>query len=194
MTPYVRANESGEIVDTGVVATETDLPEGFIVGVGHRLTHYVSGTELQEYTGEQRATKAQKVPGHKWSNVTMSWVSSETLGQARARKWEWAKSERERLELSPITVGAHTYDADQKSQSKIAGAVQMAVLVGGTFSVDWTLSDNSAVTLGQSDVISLGLAVGARTAGLWATSRTLRTAIETATTIAEVDAITWPSE
>lgn len=117
------------------------------------------------------------------------------LEAAQAAKWEEIKRRRRAEELSPITCQGYVYDADEDSQSKLAGAVQIAAIsmgAGQPFSIEWTLSDNTAVTLDAAGMLAVGLALGARTSALYAYARTLRTQIFTQSySLADVAAVAW---
>lgn len=59
------------------------------------------------------------------------------------------------------------------------------------FSIDWTLANNTARNLSAADLANVGAALGMHVAAQHAKARTLRSQIEAATTVAEVDAVTW---
>jgi len=87
------------------------------------------------------------------------------------------------------------FDASQTSQARIQGAIQLATIAASQnqpFEVTWTLADNTAILLTTSELISVGLSAGTHVITAHTIGRNLRAAVENATTIAEVDAITWP--
>lgn len=59
------------------------------------------------------------------------------------------------------------------------------------FTVDWTLANNSVRNLNAADLANVGAALGMHVAAQHAKARLLRSQIEAATTVAEVDAVTW---
>jgi len=190
---------TGEI--TGAFTSDDEsliynVPTGDSVVLGdynHLLGYIVEG-QFVEYSAEQVALKAQRPPHRaSWSNSAMAWVDERNLEQVRADRWEAVKAARAISEFSPITVDGNTYDADQDSQIKIAGSVQAASLLDTAFSTDWTLADNSVVTLTGPQMIAVGLAVAARTSRLFWQARALRTQIAAAATIEGVLAVVWPS-
>ena len=114
--------------------------------------------------------------------------------------WEKAKSLRD----YHINKGAPTpfgyVDSDEAARSNISGAVLGAVIAktnSATYSVTWTLLDNSVVTLTADEMTQLGLAVLTHVNSCHEKARQLRVSIESATSMAELLAIDvnvgWPS-
>lgn len=122
-----------------------------------------------------------------WNN---GWVDERSLQEYKDAKWEEMKAERQAQEFSTVTYNGNVYDADALSQQRIQGAAQLAVL-DANISVDWTLLDNSVVTLTAAEIIGLGIALGVHVTAAYNRGRTVRVEVESATTKAEVDAITW---
>jgi hypothetical protein len=99
---------------------------------------------------------------------------------------------------APTPFGA--VDNDDSSKIKINGAVTMAMLAvqqSAAFSVDWTMADNSVVTLDAPSMMLMGEAAGQYVAAIHERARVLKEQIEAATTMAELDAIDieagWPT-
>jgi len=93
-------------------------------------------------------------------------------------------------EFGGFTWDGSPFDSDAISQSRIQGAVQLAATAPG-FTIDWTLANNSVRNLSAADLANVGAALGMHVATQHAKARTLRSQIEAATTVAEVDAVTW---
>ena len=121
-----------------------------------------------------------------------AWVDQRTMDQRRAAKWIDVKAWRAAAEFSPLTVGAYTFDANQESQQKIAGSVQLALMAPITWTTDWTLTDNTVCTLTRAEMVNVGVALGQRTGAIYSTARALRVQIDAASTSAELAAIVWP--
>ena len=101
---------------------------------------------------------------------------------------ERINSERDALNEAPITFGGHEFDGDARAQKSVQGAYSMATLAlvtSQSFSVDWVLLNNAIVTLDANAVIGLGQALAARTSYLIQTARTMKDAVEAATTRAD---------
>lgn len=114
--------------------------------------------------------------------------------KARAEKWKQIKAARELAELDVFTWNGHQFDGDLNATRRINGAVTLALVamtLGEPFTIDWTLADNSMITLSGPDMLAVGVALGQSAGGAHARAAALRTQIQSATTQAELDAISW---
>lgn len=120
----------------------------------------------------------------------------EALASAKAAKRHGVKQLREMAESAGCMTATGRVDSDPESQRKVAGAVQMAMIVGDDFSIDWRMQDNSIVTLGRAGMIAMGLAVGQHVSACQAHKNVLDGLIDDADTIEELAAIDigtgWP--
>lgn len=110
----------------------------------------------------------------------------------RVEVWAAVKAQRDAKEFGPFSWGALTFDGDAESKSRLslaAMAAQAAIASGQSWVVDWTLADNSTVTLSAADVIGVVQAMGANITAAHQAARIKRAAIEAAQTIEELDAI-----
>lgn len=136
----------------------------------------------------------QPSPTHVFDYSLKQWVDPRTLDERKAQAWERIKAARELEEFGVFTWGGGTFDCDQISQQRIQGAAQLASLAmaaGQPFSIDWTMADNSTMTLGASDMIGVGMAMGAHINACHTKSRLLRNQINAAASAEEIEAITW---
>lgn len=132
------------------------------------------------------------------SNGVLQWVDARALADVKVTAWGAIKAERERRLAGTFTHAGNTYDIDPVN---IAGAsidAREAVLAGEAlplgigWSQMWVLPNNTTVTLTANQMISVGRACKTAVSNLWATSQYLRGQIDAATTIPQVEAITWP--
>lgn len=117
------------------------------------------------------------------------------MPEARVEAWSRIKAARESVEFGPFVLGVHTFDGDSESQRRIQGAAQLATLAQATgqpFSIDWTLADNTQVTLTAAEMIGVGVALGHHVNEAHGIARTLRAQIDAATTPEQLEAIQWP--
>ena len=136
----------------------------------------------------------QPSPAHEWNWATKQWAYD--IEEGRAQAWSRIKSARESVEFGAFVWDGHTFDGDSESQRRIQGAAQLATLAQATgqpFSIDWTLADNTQVTLTAAEMIGVGVALGQHVNGAHGIARTLRTQIDAATTPEELEAIQWPA-
>lgn len=191
---------TGEILAAGEIEHMRDV-QG--IGYDARASHnpadgYYTQGEFREYSREQRAVKQQRARSSywRWSNERMQWEDLRTLDEHKAKHWAQIKAARDAAEFGSFDWDGSRFDSDALAQARIMGAVQMAVLAaaaGQQFAIDWTLQDNTVRTLTGSDMIAVGLALGAHVGRQHAIGRQLRARVMAATTAAEVAQIVWPS-
>lgn len=117
------------------------------------------------------------------------------ISTVKARAWAGIKYVRGVLEFGGFTWDNSAFDSDAQAQARIQGGVQLATIAAANnqpFSIDWTLADNSVRTLSSTEMVTVGFALAAHVQAVHTTARTLRSQIEAATTVAEVEAVTWP--
>jgi hypothetical protein len=142
-----------------------------------------------------------RVPGDFWGpKLRFHWARGDwddvrSLAEAKLSKWADIKAERAAREYGTYTTpqGA-VFDIDAQSQVRLQNAYSLAVdakAAGQPFSIEWTLANDSVVTLNANQMIALGKAVFSHINDLHATARDARQQILAATTVAEVEAIAW---
>jgi hypothetical protein len=124
-----------------------------------------------------------------------------SLSSAKAAKWQEIKAERAArvYTLTPlmVTSGGLTWPVDIRNAEdyqNVAGSAQVAALIGSdspTPQWPWTGADNETVLLDPAQVIDMGLAVAFHRSAVYAVARTVRALIDSAATVAEVQAIEW---
>lgn len=116
----------------------------------------------------------------------------ETLQEAKARKRAEILRARDLQEYGTFTYDGKVFDADIKSTVRINGAFNLSQIGGGPpFSVQWTLADNSVVTLNAAQVMGLGQTLGQHVQTVHAKGRALNAQIDAAATVDQVNAINW---
>lgn len=117
---------------------------------------------------------------------------SGTLDTARTRAWARIKQARALAETADFAWDGALYQADK---DRITGATQQALLAqaaGQPYGIDWTLSDNTQVTLDAAGMVAVGAALGAHVAKAFAIALQLRRQIAAATSFDALEAIVWP--
>jgi hypothetical protein len=162
-----------------------DTATGAIV----RIAHSLDGIDM---TGFEALPPPEgfdpMMPAHRRENG--AWVANLTWHRRQA--WERIKAARDQAENGGCATPLGRVDTDPLSRDRISGAVQMAMIVGAAFSIDWTMEDNGAVAHNQAAMIALGLAVGQHVGAVHATARALRVLIDAAATVEQLEAIEWP--
>ncbi len=119
--------------------------------------------------------------------------ASGTLADAQARQWAAIKAERDRRLHGTFECLDHTFDVDCVNVAGAALDALIAKLNNQDVAQLWVLADNTAATFDADQMIAIGRACKSYVGELWAISQALRAQIEAATTVAEVEAVTWPS-
>lgn len=172
----------------GMANAQLGVGEDFIEGRWPDDLYYIEG-----YAPTPIPTRPSN--HHQFNWAIKQWEDPRTLVDHKAAKWAEVKAAREAVEFGAFAWDGSMFDCDQISQQRIQGAAQLATLASMTsapFSIDWTLADNTVRTLNATDMIAVGMALGAHINVQHATSRTLRAQIDAATTLAEVQAVAWP--
>jgi hypothetical protein len=135
-----------------------------------------------------------------WTVVDANTNDPRTLAERQADLWEAVKAKREIIETGTAPTPSGAVQIDEQSKLKINGLVTMAMLAdqqAQPFSEDFTIADNSVVTLDAAATIAMGVAVGQFVSDTYARARELRDAIEAATDVANLEAIDidtgWPT-
>lgn len=132
---------------------------------------------------------------HVWDWESLSWADP-NLDTAKAAAWEAIKLQRGKVEKGGFEWSGYKFDSDAVSQQRIQGAVQLAQMALAAnvvaWSIDWTLFDNSVVTLDATDMVNVGLALGMHVSTVFNISRELREQIYSASTLQSLNTIKWP--
>lgn len=114
-----------------------------------------------------------------------------TLEEIKGEQWQLIRKERNTREFGKLEYNGNLYDIDSVAQSRIQGAVQL-VSLDNTQTLEWTLADNTSVTLNATDVIGLAVALANHVNNCHSIARELRARIENAQTAEAVQQIQWP--
>lgn len=115
-----------------------------------------------------------------------------SLDELKANKITELKSIRDTKEVDDIQVNGYPYDYDEKARERINAAIIALDLTGGT--ITWTLADNTDKEVSANDLRFVIAMVAQRSNVLHTQYRHLKEAVNAATTISEVDSISWPEE
>lgn len=139
------------------------------------------------------------VPPRPSENHTFNWVSKQwedrrTLADRKKQKRAEIVKDRDALEFGGFEWGGYRFDSDQISQQRIQGSAQLAMAAkaaGQPFSIEWTLADNSVVTLDGDQMLAVGLAMGQHIQAAHSKSRMIKQQIDQAQSKEELESITW---
>ena len=110
----------------------------------------------------------------------------EELKQQKIQELKW---ERDRKEVEPIAYNGHTYDYDDKARDRINAAIIALDLQGEKASIEWTLADNSNITVTANDLRVVIGAVAVRSNALHVAYRTAKEKVEVCESEQELEKI-----
>ena len=114
------------------------------------------------------------------------------LDDVKAAKISELKSIRDAKELEPVQYIDHLYDFDVKSFDRINAAIIALDQTQGT--IGWTTADNSVVEVNADALRGVIASAAIRSNALHVIYRELKEAVNAATTVSEVESISWPEE
>lgn len=165
-----------------------ELPGCHVVEVDHTVTMpaYFDGKEVLP-------VPTPPAEWYEWNWQSKAWEFD--LNSAKEAAWLLIKANRNGREFGPFSWSGHVFDGDIDAQRRINLAVlgaQVALGSGQPWTVDWTLADNSFVTLSAADMVGVAEAMGASINAAHDWARGLRIQIDAASTIEELEAA-WPA-
>ena len=171
--------------DSSEIETYMSINNGYeyIVGGGGLEDRYFDGLVMQ-------VIPTRPSPNHVFNYVTKQWEDPRTLLDLKESQWHSIKQARALAEYAGFTWNGSVFDSDAISQNRITGAVTLAQL-SPSFTIDWTLADNTVRTLNQVEMFQVGAALGTHVQTQFAKGQLLRVQIEAATTKEAIEAITW---
>lgn len=111
------------------------------------------------------------------------WIDPRSLDQIKDQKWSEVKAERETAEYGGFSFLGHIFDSDITSQSRIITASELGA------DVEWTLKDNSIVSLNAEQLKGLRIALAQHVSSCHTRSRIARQLIYDSENIEQIDSI-----
>lgn len=111
------------------------------------------------------------------------WVDPRSLDQIKDQKWSEIKEERETAEYGGFSFLGHIFDSDITSQSRIITASEIGA------DVEWTLKDNSIVSLDAEQLRGLRIALAQHVSNCHSRSRIARQLIYDSESIEQIESI-----
>ncbi len=129
---------------------------------------------------------------HTWSWQTGSWVVD--INDLRRLRRDEVNAWRNDREFSPFVSGGMLFDADADAQRRLqlaALSAQQSVMDGviPEPTIDWTLADNTTITLTATQLLAAAQAMGSSINAAHQAARTLKMQIEAASTAEQLMAI-----
>lgn len=145
-------------------------------------------------SGRHYSQPTKPTPHHTFNWQTKQWLDPRTLQDLKDAKWAVIKQARDAAEFSTFTYNDMVFDGDLDAQRRLASYISVsksAIAAGQPFSADFTLADNSLVTLSAQDFVGIELAKVQAVAAAFSHGAMLRNQIELATVVAELTSIAW---
>lgn len=150
-------------------------------------THYI-------VAGVPVAFAPAPTPHHTFDWSSKLWTDPRSFQDLQAAKWADIKASREAAIGAPLATPYGTFDCSLPVQKNITDAVlllQTLASLGTPATIDFTLANNTTVTLTTAQMVTVGLLMGQRVQIAHITARARRVSIEAATTMGELASITW---
>jgi hypothetical protein len=129
---------------------------------------------------------------YEFNHESSEWVFSQELFESeKVKKKRYFSNKRDQEELAGFFAFNKRFDSDEKSIRRINLVVSAADAFGETFSIEWTCSDNSVITLSYEMIKSLPMIMAQYGNTLHVYCRLLKDQVDIATTPEELAAITW---
>lgn len=191
MTTAVMYNSEGMITGVRSGNSRGVLADAVASGQSYLLTE--DDVDLDQFyvnVGTSEVVQYPEKPSeaHVFNFTSYAWELD--LTEAKSLAWKRIKRDRNAEEFSTFEWNSHTFQCDERSQSRIVSAVQRAQL-DSTLTMVWTLADNSTVSLNATELKQVGQALSSHIDACHVKARGLRTQINAAETEAELDLITW---
>lgn len=119
---------------------------------------------------------------------------SGTIESRRDLAWERIKRARDAAEAADFEYDGHVYQANKLNVAGAALAAKIASDMGATPTFRFTLSNDTPIDLTAEQMMNVGLALTAKIEAVHERGRNKRASVYSATTQAQLDAITWFSE
>jgi len=183
---YAKFNENGEretsIVFSVHYATEEELQlyldQGFEPITDNEQSEYASGKYIRGENGKPVEKTPVVVPLERLKEIKKNQINVE----------------RNTREQSVFLFRGKAYDANKDSVQRTSIAAQNALVAkvtGAPFAVNWTLADNTAVTLDADGMLGVSQALATHSATVHGIARELKVLVDAAETPEELESIAW---
>lgn len=118
-------------------------------------------------------------------------IPAPALEELKAQKITEFKAIRDTKEVEPISYQGYRFDYDDKARDRINSAIIALDVMGDGKTIEWTLADNTNVTVTANDLRGVIANVAVRSNQLHVKYRELKERIEKCNTKEELDSIKW---
>lgn len=187
---YTIVTSDGEVVRHGKAVVLPEPPQGCL-----RLIGVLPPNAPSYWDGEVFILKPPPPSAnHIFDYTTKQWVDPCTLDDHKSAKWKEIKRQRDVAEFATFTYNNMEFDGDLDAQRRLTAYISVSkssIAAGQPFEAEFTLANNTNVTLTAQDFVGIELAKVQAVAATFNHASTIRDQIDAATTVQEVEAITW---
>lgn len=176
---------------SGGFADGVTIADSLVFNIPEGISHEDAMATLYVTDGELRSRSPQPSGLHRFHKDTLTWGVD--LDRLRYHLVQEAKKGRDAAEFAPFTYNGMTFDGDldaQRRLSVLVSAAKSAIAAGYSFTKDFTLADNTVVPLTAEDFVGIEMAKLWQVDVAFQEYRLKKAAIEAATTLEELEAIT----
>jgi hypothetical protein len=137
------------------------------------------------------AIPARPSSAHVWNWTTKVWEDPRTLADHKANKIISLKSQRDLFLNSGFVWSGSTFDSDPVSQTRLLG-LRVNAQNNPSMVEQWRLANNTWRSLSATDALAVWDAFETHMRSAFQTFATLEAQVLAATTVSQIDGITWP--
>lgn len=186
----VKAEADFETESLSVIIQSWDTRESFLAGHSFDMSSF--GMPFSAFPHVEQAL-TEVVAGLFFGGLVE--VEGDTeLESARARRHTDVKRWRSEVIYTNLSTPYGVFQCNPDFRQDLTNSILLAkelIILDQPVAFAWTLLDNSVVTLGMQDLVTIGLILGQRVQTAHARARELRTLIDSYTTVEQVNALTW---
>lgn len=178
---YYLINQHGQFVaplDGTAEEVIERTPEGY-------TTTILAPPRSSDYWNGSNWVPVGSAPAHYFTfNYELKqWQDTRDINTVKTERWNQIKLERNKVEFGGFLYKGNKYDSDQISQGRLIATYMF------NKPIDWTLADDSVITLTVDDIQEVALAMATHVQAVHDKARSARELILAAETIAEVDSV-----
>jgi hypothetical protein len=174
-----------------VMGQASVLPEEVVPGEVYFLG--MCTEKCYVHNGERIAVPDKPGNGYVWKWFPdFMWVKD--VEEVRSEKLKSLKASRDAEEFSEFTYNGLVLDGGVDAQRRLTGlvsAAKAAIAAGTSFAKDFTLADDSVVSFTAEDFVGIEMAKIWQVDAAFTKYRDLKNQVMSATTVAEIEAVTW---
>lgn len=178
---YYLINQHGQFVSS-FDAPASELPDR--TPPGHEIT-VLAPPRTTDYWNGSSWIAVGGAPAYyfRFDYATKQWVDTRDITLVRQEKWNQIKMDRNRAEFGGFTYEDMKFDSDQIAQGRMLAAYMF------NQTVSWTLANDEVVLLSVEQIQAVALAMAQHVQSVHEKARLARELINSAETIAEVEAV-----